>query len=172
MFRSKRTAGLVFLMLAIVLVGTPIIGNLPVHRTNIQYTDSLGDIQEPNFDIIQIKSHLVANNIVLELTVAGLIQITDSNISHPDFLYRIIIVGKHHDGGQGHIYACTYSDGVIQQYGFDFEVDNSTLRIFFPLTAFIPDSYMIGLEGATCSPFEEDLTPEDRDSSIARLLFN
>jgi hypothetical protein len=30
---------------------------------------------------------------------------------------------------------------------------------------------MIGLEGVAQSPFEDDLTPEDRDSNIARLLF-
>ncbi|MHA2322985.1 MAG: hypothetical protein ACXACG_15205, partial [Candidatus Thorarchaeota archaeon] len=94
----------------------------------------------------------------------------ETGSSYTDFIYRINVVARGTDL-DSHIYSCAYQNGVVGQYGFDVEVENSTLRIFFPLTAFISDSYMIGLEGVAQSPFEDDLTPEDRDSNIARLLF-
>lgn len=163
----KRTV-LVVVMIIVVLLGTSIIGNLPVHRTNIVHTDPLGDVSDPDFDIIQIKSIGEPSQIVLELTVAGRIQ-TPETASYPNFLYFIVVVARGISHGP-HIYSCVYDGENIKQYGFDFEVDNSTLRVFFPLTAFIPDSYMIGLEASAAS-LEEDNTPEDRDSSIALLLF-
>ncbi len=157
-------------ILIALLIGLPTIGHLPIHRTNIQYSDPVGDVSEPDFDIIKVRSYIQSRNIVLELTVAGIIQTPDTDSTYSNFIYRINVVarGINHDP---HIYSCAYQNGVVSQYGFDVEVENATLRIFFPLTAFISDSYMIGLEGVAQSPFEHDLTPEDRDSNIARLLF-
>jgi len=166
---KKRLAVLVIASITL-LIGFPTIGHLPVHRTNILHSDAQGDIPDPDFDIIQIRSYTQSHYVVLELTVAGLIQTADTESSYSDFLYRITVVAKGINNGP-HIYSCTYQDGIVGQYGFDAEVENSTLRIFFPLTAFIPDSYMIGLEGTARTPFDQDLTPEDRDSSLARLLF-
>jgi hypothetical protein len=165
----KRTI-LVVVMIIVVLLGTSIIGNLPVHRTNIVHTDPLGDVSDPDFDIVQICSYAERDNIVLELAVAGEIQILEGS-SGPTFLYRIIVVARGLETNP-HIYACTFDGEVIKQYGFDYEVENSTLRIFFPFTAFVHDSFMIGLEATTGSPrAEQDLTLEDRDLPIARLLF-
>lgn len=165
----KRTI-LVVVMIIVVLLGTSIIGNLPVHRTNIVHSDPLGDISDSNFDIVRISSFAERDTIVLELTVAGEIQILEDS-SGPTFLYRIIVVARGLETSP-HIYACTFDGEVIKQYGFDYEVENSTLRIFFPFTAFVHDSFMIGLEATTGSPrAEQDLTYGDRDSPIARLLF-
>lgn len=166
---GKKQFSILVTALIILLIGVPIIRQLPVHRTNILYSDAQGDATDPDFDIIQIKSYAQLQYIVLELTVAGLIQTSDTEESYSDFIYRINVVAKGIDR-DSHIYSCAYHDGVITQYGFDVEIENSTLRIFFPLTAFISDSYMIGLEGVAQSPFGDDLTPEDRDSTLARLL--
>lgn len=163
----KRTV-LVLLTIATITLGISIIGSIPVHRTIILYADPLGDVSDSNFDIIQIRSFVEASYIVLELTVTGAIQTLDT-MTYPDFLYRVNVVARGLSS-EPHIYSCVYDGEKINQYGFDFEVDNSTLRIFFPLTAFVSDSYMIGLEASTAS-IEEDLTPEDRDSPISRLLF-
>jgi hypothetical protein len=166
---KKRIAFLVIIII-ILLIGVPTIGHLPVHRTNILHSDPQGDVPDPDFDIIQIRSYAQSLYVVLELTVAGLIQTADTNSSYSNFLYEITVVAKGINLGP-HIYSCTYQNGVVEQYGFDAEVENSTLRIFFPLAAFISDSYMIGLEGRAQYSFDRDLTPEDRDSSLARLLF-
>ncbi|MFW9803980.1 MAG: hypothetical protein ACFFFC_15060 [Candidatus Thorarchaeota archaeon] len=167
---SWKRVLLVIGMIIVVLLGTSIIGNLPVHRTNIVHIDPLGDVSDSNFDIVRICSYAERDNIVLELTVAGEIQTLESS-SNPTFLYRIIVVARGLETNP-HIYACTFDGEVIKQYGFDYEVENSTLRIFFPLTAFVHDSFMIGLEATTGSPYaDQDLTLEDRNSPIARLLF-
>ena len=146
------------------------IGHLPIQKTNIQYSDPQGDVSDSDFDIIEIRSYAQFQYIVLELTVAGMIQTPDTEPSYSDFIYRINVVARGIDRDP-HIYSCAYQNGVVSQYGFDVKVENATLRIFFPLTAFISDSYMIGLEGVTQYSLDEDLTPEDRDSNIARLLF-
>ena len=166
---GKKQVSILVTALIILLIGVPIIGQLPVHKTNILYSDAQGDVPDPDFDIIQIKSYAQFQYIVLELTVAGLIQTPDTEASYSDFIYRINVVAIGIDR-HCHIYSCAYQDGVITQYGFDVEIENSTLRIFFPLTAFISDSYMIGLEGVAQYAFGEDLTPEDRDSKLVRLL--
>lgn len=157
-------------LLIVLLVGIPTIGQLPIHRTNIQYSDPQGDVSDPNFDIIEIKSYSELRYIVLELTVAGTIQTSETGSLYGGFIYRINVVAKGINLAP-HIYSCAYQNGVVSQYGFDTEVENATLRIFFPLTAFISDSYMIGLEGCAQSPLEDDLTPEDRDANLVRLLF-
>lgn len=167
--RKKQSAVLVSLLL-ILLIGVPTIGHLPIHRTNIQYSDPQGDVSDSDFDIIEIRSYSQFQYIVLELTVAGIIQTPDTEPTYSEFIYRINVVARGINLGP-HIYSCAYQNGVVSQYGFDVEVENATLRIFFPLTAFVSDSYMIGLEGAAQYVFDEDLTPEDRDSNIARLLF-
>jgi hypothetical protein len=167
---AKKRIAFLAIILIILLIGVPTIGHLPVHRTNILHSDLQGDVPDPDFDIIQIKSYAQSRYIVLELTVAGLIQTADTESSYPSFLYRITVVARGINLGP-HIYSCTYQDGIVEQYGFDAEVENSTLRIFFPLAAFISDSYMIGLEGSAQTPFDRDLISEDRDSSLARLLF-
>jgi hypothetical protein len=167
---GKKQIAFIVIALIILLIGVPTIGHLPVHRTNILHSDAQGDVPDPDFDIIQIRSYAQSWYVVLELTVAGLIQTADTNSSYSDFLYEITVVAKGINLGP-HIYSCTYQNGIVEQYGFDAEVENSTLRIFFPLAAFISDSYMIGLEGRAMTPFDRDLTSEDRDSPLARLLF-
>jgi len=170
LFVSRKQSALFMTLLLILLIGVPTIGHLPIHRTNIQYSDPQGDVLDPDFDIIEIKSYIQFQIIVLELTVAGIIQTPDTEPTYSDFIYRINVVARGINHCP-HIYSCAYQNGVVSQYGFDVEVENATLRIFFPLTAFISDSYMIGLEGVAQTPFEDDLTPEDRVSNIARLLF-
>ena len=150
----------------VILTGVVVIGQMPIHRTNIQYTDVLGDVNNSDIDIIEIRSHQDGSNIVLELIVEGQIQ-TSTN-----YLYSISITAKGVADTSSHIYACTFQDGQLTSYGFDTEIDNDTLRIFFPLSAFVSDSYMIGLEGHAYSPdLEEDFTSSDRDGDVARVLF-
>ncbi|MBN2229354.1 MAG: hypothetical protein JW779_07140 [Candidatus Thorarchaeota archaeon] len=167
---DRKKVAYVAIVVVVLLIGIPTIGHLPVHRTSFVYEDVQADVSDPDFDIIQVKSYAQTRYIVLELTVAGLIQTSDSEFSDPNHLYRITVVARGVDRGV-HIYSCKYQSGVIEQYGFDFQIVNSTLRIFFPFTAFVSDSYMIGLEGSAQYTFDRDLTPEDRDSPLARLLF-
>jgi hypothetical protein len=169
-FGSRRQSAFLVSLLIIILIGVPMVGHLPVHRTNIQYSDPQGDVSDSDFDIIEIRSYIQFQYIILELTVAGIILTPDAQSSYSDFIYRINVVAREINRDP-YIYSCAYRNGVVEQYGFDVEVDGATLRIFFPLTAFLLGSYMIGLEGAAQYPFDEDLTPEDRNSSIARLLF-
>jgi hypothetical protein len=135
------------------------------------HTDIYGDVPDPNFDIVQIRSFAEAQYIVLELTVAGVIQTEDTEPSYPAFLYRITVVAKGLNDVTAHIYACTFRNGVRNPHDFDTEVENATLRIFFPWTFFIPDSYMIGLEGRASNGLDEDYTLSDRNSAVALLLF-
>ena len=164
--RVARNKIVPLVVVLVILTGVVVIGQTPIHRMNIDYTDNLGDVNNQDVDIIEIKSYQDGSNIVLELTVAGQIQ-TGTN-----YLYRIIITAKGLIDTDSHIYACTFQDGQLTSYGFDTEIDNDTLRIFFPLTAFVSDSYMIGLEGNAFSPaLEQDFTSDDRDGDVARLLF-
>ena len=171
---SKNKVLLTVVAFIILLIGIPTISHLPVHRTNIIHTDIYGDVTDPNFDIVQIRSFAEAQYIVLELTVAGVIETEDPEQSYPTFLYKIIVVAKGLNEGlndQAHIYICTLKNGVVSQYGFDTEVENATLRIFFPWTAFLSDSYMIGLEGRAQNGLNDDHTLSDRNSAVARLFF-
>lgn len=168
---SRKKVQLAIVVSIMLLICISTIGNLPVHRTDIVHADTYGDTLNPDFDIIQVRSFARPQYIVLELTVAGMIQTEESEALYSDFLYRIIVVAKGIDDNSAHIYACTFRNGFVQQYGFDSEIENATLRIFFPWTAFVHNSYMIGLEGTALSGLDKDYTASDRNSDIACLLF-
>ncbi|MHA1907165.1 MAG: hypothetical protein ACW98Y_07710 [Candidatus Thorarchaeota archaeon] len=165
--KLPRTHILIVIVLATLFLSSfLIIAQSPVHHTDIEYSDALGDASDPDVDIIRLRSYREDQNIVLEMTVAGQIQ-TSSN-----HLYRITIVAKGIADDNSHVYSCTFIDGELTAFDFDTEVDNDTLRIYFPLSAFIMDSYMIGLEGDTDAPgLGEDFTGLDRDGEVSRFLF-
>ena len=160
---GKRTLAIVVLI--VMISSIIVVGQSPVHRTNIEHSDLRNDVLDPNCDIIQIRSYLSGNDITLEMTVAGRINISST------YLYRLTIVAKHSDEDSAHIYALTCKDGTVSQFDLSVSIENDTITIFFPLTQFISNSYMIGLEGWASNMSETDMTMEDRNGTVARLLF-
>ncbi len=162
----------VVLVLSIVITSILIIGLQPVHRTTIEHSDIENDVSDSNIDIISIRSYLNESDIILQMTVLGTIlnSTADSN-----YEYRLIIVARGVIDDRSHIYTCYYDNGTTWPYDFQATPENNTLVIVFPLTIFLSDSYMIGLEGiATVSGndgVERDQTEEDRNEIVARLLF-
>ncbi len=163
------------LAIAIIIIvatsGFILIGQIPIHRTSIQNSDVENDVSDSDIDIILVRSYLEESNIVLRLTVVGKIM---NNTSSSVYEYRIIVVAKGVDDESAHIYTCSYSDGDLSLNYLQAYTANDTLTILFPLAAFLPGSFMIGLEGSASvsgNGVERDLTSEDRNGTIARLLF-
>lgn len=158
----------------IIVASTLFIGHLPVHRTDIIHTDPEGDVDDddnPNIDIIELRSYNSGHNIILEMTVVGMIQVDNSTSDYFNYAYIIGVIARDIEDLDAHVYHCRF-DGVREKnYGLVTEVANSTLRIIFPKTTFLVGSYMIGLEGTAMSPWGEDNTLPDRDGEIARLFF-
>jgi hypothetical protein len=133
---------------------------------NVSHTDDVGDVSDPNADILSYRSYPENHYIVLELVVAGNIK------SISNYMYRLTVVAKYVGDKRAHIYSCRFQDGVVGHYPLDAEIQNGTLRILFPFSQFIPNSYMIGLEASAYSTSgEEDLGLEDRDGEIQCLFF-
>ncbi len=172
MERLGRTKILASITLVVVtLSGIIVIGQLPVHRTNIEHSDVEGDVIDMNIDIILIKSYLEGNSITLQMKVVGRVM---NNTSSLEYEYRIIVVARGFDDESAHIYTCFYSDGDITPNYLQAYTTNDTLTILFPLTAFLHGSFMVGLEGSASmsgNGVERDLTVEDRNGTIAKLLF-
>jgi hypothetical protein len=153
-------------ILAIVLIAAfLIIGQMPIHKTTILHTDDMGDVSDQDIDIIEISSYQDGSYVMLEMVVAGEIQ-TSTN-----YTYRFTITARGIINSDVHIYSCTYQNGTMTSYAFNVENERHTLRVYFPLSAFVSDSYMIGLEGNAQSSGEEDNTGADRESDVSRLLF-
>lgn len=169
---SLKKLLLVALVLVIVVSSFLIIGLQPVHRANIEHTDIEDDVFDSNIDIISVSSHLEENDLILRMTVVGTIL---NNTADTSYEYRLIIVARGLIDNRTHVYTCYYANGTTWPYAFQALPENNTLVIVFPLTIFLSDSYMIGLEGiATVSGndgVERDQTEEDRNGTVARLLF-
>lgn len=160
-----RKYGILAILAIVLIAGLLIIGQLPIHKTPILHTDNIGDVSDQNIDIVEIRSYLDGSYIMLEMVVSGEIQTSEN------YTYRLTITARGIIDSAVHIYACTYHNGTLTSYTFNAEYDNDTLRVYFPLSAFTSDSYMIGLEGNAQSSGEEDDTGEDRQSDVSRLLF-
>ncbi|MHA2135698.1 MAG: hypothetical protein ACXAEN_20065 [Candidatus Thorarchaeota archaeon] len=176
--KFPRKTGVVILIFVILISsGVLILGQQPLHRTSIEHSDVEGDMIDQDIDIIEIKSFLQGENLVLQLKVTGIIHSISS--SDPDdsseYQYRLIVVAKGLEDDDAHIYVCSYIYGIISQYDFEAEAENDTLVIYFPLSAFVFNSYMIGLEGRALvtgnNGIEVDYTQEDRTGPINRWLF-
>jgi hypothetical protein len=171
--RSKLPRTRVLALIIIVVIGIPsimFIGRMPVHRTNITHTDPEGDVSDSNCDIVQITSYRDGIYVAVEMQVAGSIQ------ENNDFLpygYWLIIVLRGIEEGHtdSHTINFYYENRTVSEPGLPVSVENDTLRLLVPFSRFNPDSYMIGLEGAASNGLEEDLTPVDRNGTVARLLF-
>ena len=169
--RSRKIATILFSTL-VIFVGLSYVGTLPVHRISISHVDEIGDVSDPNADIVSYRSYPKNNYIVLELVVAGNIISDPDLLISSNYMYRLTVVAKFLGNNRTHIYSCRFQDGEVGSYFLDSEVYNGTLLIFFPFSQFIPDSYMIGLEASAYSIFgDEDLGLEDRDSQIQHLIF-
>ncbi|MBD3159435.1 MAG: hypothetical protein GF309_11645 [Candidatus Lokiarchaeota archaeon] len=171
--RPKLPRMWILILIIVIVIGIPsifFIGRMPVHRTNITHTDPEGDVSDPNCDIVQITSYRDGIYVAIEMQVAGSIQ--ENNDSLP-YGYWLIIVSRGIEEGHtdSHIISLYYEDGTVSEPGLPVSVENDTLRLLVPFSRFNPDSYMIGLEGAASNGFEEDLTPVDRNGTVARLLF-
>jgi hypothetical protein len=165
---NKRTLTTI-IVIALIAGSVYYVGRLPVHLTDKIHSDVEGDVANPDVDIILIRSYGELNHIVLEMTVAGMIQ----NMEY--YRYVLTVVAREYNSIEAHIYQCDYENGVVEQYHFETEVNNSTLKIFFSLSGFLQGSFMIGFEAAAFSPSsagaEKDTTTSDRESPIARLWF-
>jgi len=168
--RRKSIAGIFFVIIVSSVI--IVIGQIPVHRTNIQHSDMIGDVSNANIDIVLVKSFLNGSNVSLEMTVAG--RIMNSTVNER-YEYRLIVVAKGLVDTKAHVYTCYYDNGSTWPYSLRSFSKNDTLTILFPIATFISDSYMIGLEGvasvSSSIEIERDYTPEDRNGTIARILF-
>ncbi len=173
--KTRLIAALIIMSVAV--AGIVVVGRQPVHRTDIEHTDTLGDVIDADIDIIGIRSYLNGTELYLQMTVAGRI-VTDTT----RYQYEMLVIAKSLDGGDhiitngssGHIYALfAYMNGSVAPslYSPRSHADGSTLTIAVSLSMFSSGSYMIGLEGIAKNGLEQDYTPEDRDSEIPRLLF-
>ncbi|MFW9989049.1 MAG: hypothetical protein ACFFC3_10360 [Candidatus Odinarchaeota archaeon] len=167
--RNNKIIGILLILSTLITI--PIIwyiGNLPIphHRTDIIITDPLGDVSDPDVDIIEIRSYKSSEwrqnfsstpyFFVLELTVEGTIRY--------QYLYSINIVVTNDEGAS--IHHCDYYNGRQSSYNLDVEVENSTLKMYFPVNSLLHNAYMTGLEGVANNVIEEDLTGDDRDNPI------
>jgi len=171
---TKSNIIIIFIALLTVLtfLSTINLSTQPVHRTDIYHTDPVGDVQNPDIDIIQIGSYEEEGNIVLVLTVDGIIQNPGKIVDeyNESYRYELIVIAKNKNNPCIHIYRIIYANGQIQNYEFISRTNGDTLRIFFTKDTFLIDMYMVGLEAATYSPIsagaETDTMPLDRDRPI------
>ncbi|MDF1538414.1 MAG: hypothetical protein P1Q69_05890 [Candidatus Thorarchaeota archaeon] len=167
--KTRFTAMVIIIIVAI--VGVIVVGQQPVHRTNIVHSDLPGDVTDADIDIVEIRSYLNGTELYLQLTVDGNIVESNATIT---YRYEIIVVAKGlSDDSSAYVYVLSYENGSmgVSSYSSRSYVDGATLTLVIPISTLIHGSYMIGLEGCTLTPFEEDFTPEDRDGEVAHLLF-
>jgi hypothetical protein len=163
-------------LVAIILVGVVItsvivVGQQPIHRTDIEHSDPLGDVSDSDIDILQIQSYLNGTDVYLKMTVAG--NIIETSNTTP-YRYKILIItrGLSYENDTA-VHTFTYENGSVEDsmYSILSYVENDTLTIVVPITVLGNVRYMIGLEGRTQTYYDEDLTPLDRDGSVAHLWF-
>ncbi len=167
---KTRLAAMVIIII-VTITGVVVVGQQPVHRTNIVHSDLYGDVTDADIDIVEIRSYLNGTELYLQLTVDGNIVESNATITYQ---YKIIVVVKGvADDSSASIYMLTYENGSmgVSSYSSCSFVHGATLTIVIPISTIIHGRYMIGLEGWAQTPFEQDLTPEDRDGEVAHLLF-
>ena len=174
MFRTKSKIILVAILFLIILTILSMIDFYaePVHRVNIHHTDPMGDVENPDIDIIQIGSYEEENNIVLALTVDGIIQSNEESLEkdNESFRYELTIITRNNNDQVIIIYHIIFVNGKVQNYNFSSRIYGDTLRIFIEKDTFPMDVFIVGLESITHSPVsvgaETDTTSLDRDRSI------
>lgn len=169
-FKARLIAALIIIVVAV--AGIAMIGQMPVNRTNIEHSDPVGDVTDPNIDIVLIKSYLNGTDLYLQMTVAGKIVVTNSTIG---YLYKLIIVAKGvSEDASAHVYTLSYDNGSMELSSFSDSVrpyvNGSTLTLVVPISILVQGDYMIGLEGAAMA-YGADYTAEDRNGQVAHLWF-
>lgn len=169
-FKTRLIAALIIIVVAV--SGIVMIGQMPVNRTNIEHSDPVGDVTDPNIDIVRIKSYLNGTDLYLQMTVAGEIMVTNASIGYQ---YKLIIVAKGvSEDASAHIYTLSYDNGSMDLSSFSSlarpYVNGSTLTIVVPISILVQGDYMIGLEGAAMA-HGADYTAEDRNGQVAHLWF-
>ena len=170
-FKSRKTRIVALSLITVIAVASiAVLGQMPVHRTNIEHTDPLGDVADADVDIVNIKSYLNGTDLYLQLTVAGNIVETNATVRYQ---YNINIVGKRVTDTEGHLYGFTFENGSmgVSTYTSNSFVSGDTLTIVTPISTLLPGVYMIGLEAHAQTVYGQDYTAEDRDGEIAHLLF-
>ncbi len=98
---------------------------------NHHYSDASGDVAYANIDIVEIKSYASGSEIILELTVAGIIE------NSTDITYNIQIIGQPHYGsvwyGNGGMTLVSYPDGGVNTSGVTIVADK-TMRGVVPIS--------------------------------------
>ncbi|MBN1800883.1 MAG: hypothetical protein JW891_05210 [Candidatus Lokiarchaeota archaeon] len=165
--RNKIILGIILLssiLVPSVSFGIYACGNTPVHRINNRGIDPVGDVSNPDIDIVEYRSHGSSDGstMIVEINVLG--KINES------YSYRFTVVAKTLSDTTGHIYSFLFNDGECDE-GFITEIENSTIRMIFPMSRLSPTDYVIGIEVLATDIFERDLTPEVRNASIAHLYW-
>ena len=97
---------------------------------NHDYTDASGDVSYANIDIIEIKSHASGTDIILELTVRGVIETSF------DASYHIEVFGEPQHGsvsyGNGGMKLIYYPDGGVNTTDVTI-VGGNTMRGIIPI---------------------------------------
>jgi hypothetical protein len=98
---------------------------------NHDYTDPSGDVSYANIDITEIKSHASGTDIIIELTVLGVIENTSG------ITYHIEVFGEPEHGsvwyGNTGMPVVTYPDGGVNMTGATV-VGGNTVRGIIPIT--------------------------------------
>ncbi|MFW9987146.1 MAG: hypothetical protein ACFFC3_00660 [Candidatus Odinarchaeota archaeon] len=179
MFRKEKKRYAIIILYIIIAITIPsilygiyIYGHSPVHRINIDMVDPSGDVSNPDIDIIEYRSYKSSEwrqnhssapyFIVLEIFVLGTVN--------EDCYYRFTVVARRTNDEIGHIYSFLYNSGECDE-NFDIEIENSSIRMYFPINRLIPGDYITGMEVLAGDFYERDLTPEERDAPIARLYW-
>ena len=171
--KSKIVLILIIILTILTILSLTNSSSQPTHRTDIYHPDPVGDVSDPDIDIIQLGSYEEEGNIVLSLTVDGSIQYKGNPNDQNDgsYRYEFRIVARNENDQDLFIYTIIYTEGQVQNYNIDSRNSIDTLRIYFNKDIFHSNTYMIGLEATAYSPAiykaEMDITSADRDRPIS-----
>ena len=162
--KKKKIALVSIIMVSVILIILLYLTTIPTHKFNNFHTDSVGDVEDENIDIVSIRSYEKGDNIILEMKVAG--QIISN---HSMYFYHLSVVCRNiedensNEEEEGCVFRCIYSNGSVITYDIKSEVNNNTLKIYFPKNLLGEEFYMTGLEGFTDGIHEQDSCREGQE---------
>jgi hypothetical protein len=132
---------------------------VPQQNYTHQLSDELGDVSDPDIDIIEYGSYFDDTEIIIYLIVDGSIN--------ENATYQLFIVAKTSANERAHIY---FNDNDVDSdtgnYGSVVIINNNKLSIRFPVAKIMPDSYMVGLEARASNFDDRDTTSSARNNTL------